>query len=324
MIKDRILIIDGYNLFTRHYVAHPGMSENGDQIGGLVGFFNNMTRLITRTRPEHCFVIWESGGSKRKRDLYKGYKQGSRPQKLNRYYDDIPDTMENRNYQIVSLIKLLSFCPITQLYIQDGEADDVIGYLCRYKFKSKKKIIVSSDHDYYQLVGDDTIIWSPTLKSFVNSKTVIERYGVHPTNFCLAKSIVGDKSDNIPGVPRVGFKSLSKEYGAILLAEDVSGDAYQQIIKKNSEMLERSKKIIFKNIDDNNDLIRRNYKLVNLDVQNLTQYQLQKINHNLENLSCTWNNIEAHRLLNKLGIKSIDLLSCNHIFRLPKQQGKNE
>ena len=81
MIKDRYLIVDGLNLFTRHYIAHPAMSENGEQIGGIVGFFNNLVRKITICRPEKVFVIWEGGGSKRKRDLYSDYKKGSRPQK---------------------------------------------------------------------------------------------------------------------------------------------------------------------------------------------------------------------------------------------------
>ena len=80
MIKDRVLIVDGINLFMRHYVAHPAMSENGEQTGGIVGFYNNLTRLITRTKPEAVYVIWEGGGSKRKRDLYPEYKKGSRPQ----------------------------------------------------------------------------------------------------------------------------------------------------------------------------------------------------------------------------------------------------
>ena len=112
MIKDRIIIIDGYNLFTRHYVAHPAMSENGEQIGGIVGFFNNLTRLIVKCRPESVYIIWEGGGSKRKRDLYSEYKKRSKPQKLNRYYDDIPDSIQNRNFQLSNLIKLISFFPI--------------------------------------------------------------------------------------------------------------------------------------------------------------------------------------------------------------------
>ena len=129
---------------------------------------------------------------------------------MNRYYDDIPDTQHNKNNQLKNLISLLRMIPVVQVYVDDAEADDIIGYLCNYTLKEKNKIIVSSDHDYYQLINKKTIIWSPTLKAFVNDKKVIQRYNVHPNNFCLAKCIVGDKSDNIPGVKGVGYKVLTK------------------------------------------------------------------------------------------------------------------
>ena len=147
-ISNRIIIVDAYNLFTRHYVAHPGMSKNGEQVGGVVGFFNNLLRLIERINPESVYVIWESGGSKRKRDIYPEYKNRRRPQKLNRYYEDIPDSVRNRNFQVSLLVKLLDMFAITQIYVEDAEADDAIGYLCRYRLKNKNKIIVSSDHDF--------------------------------------------------------------------------------------------------------------------------------------------------------------------------------
>ena len=65
-----IMIIDGLNLFMRHYIAHPAMSKNGDQVGGIVGFFNNLLRIIERVNPERVYIIWEGGGSIRKRSLY--------------------------------------------------------------------------------------------------------------------------------------------------------------------------------------------------------------------------------------------------------------
>ena len=318
MIKNRIIIVDGFNLFTRHYIAHPAMSENGEQIGGIVGFFNNLTRLIVKCRPESVYVIWEGGGSKRKRDLYSDYKKGSKPQKLNRYYDDIPDTLQNRNFQLSSLIKLISFFPICQLYVEDAEADDVIGYLCKYKLKEKNKIIVSSDHDFYQLIGPNVLIWSPTLKSFVGTKKVIERYGVHPNNFCLAKSIVGDKSDNIPGVNRAGFKTLVKKYP--LLASD---DQYfiQDVLDMSKVMIDEGKSTkVINEIYKSKNLIERNYKLVLLDMNNLAHFQLEKINQKIENFKLSWENIRAHKHLNELGIKSIDLLSCGNIFRQLKNK----
>ena len=171
MVKDRILVIDGLNLFTRHFVANPALSANGDHIGGIVGFFNGVCRLVEQCQPEAAIIVWEGGGSVKKRGLYPDYKKSSKPQNLNRYYDnDIPNTYQNRNFQISTLINLLSLAPFCQVYISDAEADDGIGYLSKYILKDKNVIIVSSDHDFYQLVSDRVVIWSPTLKSFVNSE----------------------------------------------------------------------------------------------------------------------------------------------------------
>jgi len=316
MIKDRVLIIDGLNLFTRHYIAHPGMSENGDQVGGTVGFFNNLTRLIRRCMPEKVYVIWEGGGSRKKRDLYSDYKKGSKPQRMNRYYDDIPDTKKNRNNQLKNLIALLRFVPVIQVYVDDAEADDVIGYLCNYSLKEKNKIIVSSDHDYYQLINEKTIIWSPTLKAFVNDKKVIERYNVHPNNFCLAKCIVGDKSDNIPGIKGVGYKVLTK-----CLDKFSKSDFYdmESVFLDVLEMKENFSRKFYNDVFESKDLIKRNWKLVLLDSNNLVYKQTKIINESIENYQLTWNNIEAYKFLNKLGIKTVDLLSSSKIFHQLKK-----
>ena len=161
-------------------------------------------------------------------------------------------------------------------------------------------------------------VWSPTLKAFVDTKKVIERYGVHPNNFCLAKSIVGDKSDNIPGVNRVGFKSLVKKYPVFSNSEELF---IQDVLDMSKKIInEGNSTKIVNEIYNAKILIKRNYKLVNLDVQNLSQFQIKKINDNLENLNLTWKNIEAHRLLNKLSIKLIDIIECNQLFKQIKSR----
>ena len=316
--NERVMIVDGLNLFTRHYIAHPAMSGNGEQIGGFVGFFNNIARLVDKCKPDRVIVIWEGGGSKRKRDLYKDYKMKSRPQKLNRYYEDIPDTLKNRNYQLSLLIKFLGIFPITQIYIEDAEADDVIGYLCSYKLKNYQKIIISSDHDYYQLLNNVTIIWSPTLKDFVNDKKVIERFNIHPNNFCLAKCVVGDKSDNIKGVPGVGYKTLSKRFprfteSSTYLLEDFIKDAEELSKVKNLKSIN----LIVKS----EVLLKRNWKLVHLDLNNLVRHQTSKIDEKIENLKFTYNNIIAHKILKENAINNLDLSRTLFTFkRLVKNQ----
>lgn len=313
MSKDRCLIVDAYNLFIRHYVANPAMSKNGEQIGGIVGFYNSLTKLIDKSNAKDVFIIWEGGGSVRKKSVYKDYKRQSRPVKLNRYYEDIPDTLQNRNYQIKTLINFLNNFPVTQLYVEGSEADDVIGYLCKYRFKSRPKIIVSSDHDFYQLLDDLTIIYSPTLKDFVNEKYVIDKYGIHPINYALAKAIVGDSSDNIPGVPGAGFKTIVKEYGHLF--QDPEFDANRlQLFTENSDKMEISKKKIYRSIKENENMIERNFKVINLDVDNLAHYQINKLEQKLENNKKAYNNINIHKILNENAINSIDIYNTKIIY----------
>ena len=317
MIKDRVLIFDGLNVFMRHYIANPSLSDNGEQIGGIVGFYYNLIRLVEKCKPESVIVVWEGGGSKRKRDVYKDYKSGSRPQKLNRNYDqdEMPDSQENRNDQLSYLIKMLSDLPILQIYIEDAEADDAIGYISKYKLHDKNKIIVTGDHDYYQLVSENCILYSPNSKSFITTDKVIEKYGVHPTNFCLAKAIVGDKSDSIPGVPGIGFKTLVKEFGDLFI-DDNTDTLFADVIEINeNKSKENPKKKTYRNIKENIDLIERNVKLVRLDIGNLAYTQINKIDNKIENYEPTWNNINVNKILKFKNIKSIDPMRHSFHFR---------
>ena len=316
----KTLLVDGLNLFTRHYVAHPAMSENGEQIGGLVGFYYNLINIIEKFKPDQTLIVWEGGGSKRKRDLYKEYKKKSRPQRLNRYYDDIPDTLQNRNYQLKILVDLLNHFPVKQIYVEDCEADDVIGYLCRYKLKDDIKLILSADHDYYQLLNKKTRIWSPTLKSLVDSKYAIERFGIHPNNFCLAKATTGDKSDNINGIPHVGFKILAKYFPKF----SKEPDYYIETFLNDAKVLHQEKKRkTISNILGNTDIIKRNYRLVLLDVQNLAHTQTKKINEIVESKVKNIDKMNALRLLLKQGIKTLNVDRGYLIFKIIKQNQGN-
>lgn len=321
MVKDRVLIFDGLNVFMRHYIANPAISDNGEQIGGIVGFYYNMTRLMEKCRPESIVIVWEGGGSKRKRDLYKGYKNGSKPFRLNRNYDqeEMPDSQKNKNFQLTTLIKLLSSLPVCQIYVEDAEADDAIGYLCKYKLKNKNKIIISGDHDYYQLVDKQCIIYSPNSKSFIDENKVIEKYGIHPHNFVVAKAIVGDKSDNIAGVPGVGFKSLSKEFNEIFLKEDNEMVLKDMLEINEVRNQENPKRKLYRNIKENTDLIERNVKLVRLDVDNLAHVQVRKIDECIDNFEPSWDNNAIYKLLNYNNIKKIDTLNHLHYWRALKK-----
>ena len=280
------------------------MSSNGEQIGGFVGFFYSVVNLIEKFKPSEVIVVWEGGGSHKKRSIDSNYKKGSRPQRLNRYYEDIPDTMRNRDYQIKLIVKMFSFTPIKQIYVSDCEADDAIGFICRYLRKEDLKLILSSDHDFYQLIDEKTRIWSPTLKKLVQTKDVIERYRIHPNNFCLAKAVVGDNSDNIKGVKGVGFKSLSNNYEKFIDETDYSMESFfEDTLMKTHQ----SKKKLFNNILVNETLIKRNWRLAYLDVQNLSHVQVEKLKYKIENSDLSFDKISATRLLLEQGINNLHI-----------------
>jgi len=317
--SDLVLIVDALNLFTRHFVAHPATGINGEHVGGIVGFMYAIADLSERFKPSKVIVVWEGGGSSKKRSIYGEYKQKRRPEKLNRFYEEgeIPDTVENRNQQISILVEIMKNLPIIQMYVPDCEADDVIGYISKYTFKNNKKLIISSDKDFYQLLDNHTIIYSPTWKKLITRIEVTEKFGISPENFCLAKSICGDPSDNINGVDRVGFKTLAKRFPEFSQSSILS---IQDITSKCKLMLAEGNNLkAIKNISESETLIKRNWSLIYLDTGNLSSQQISKISYIFENFSAGRSKISVMRILVREGIQTFNVdrlfLSLNHVGR---------
>lgn len=303
--NDLVLLVDSLNLFTRHFVAHPATGVNGEHVGGIVGYLYALLDLIEKYSPAKIMIVWEGGGSTRRRQLYSEYKQKRKPERLNRFYEDIPDTMENRNHQISALVEIMKSLPILQLYVADCEADDVIGYLCKNSLRKNRKLLISSDKDFYQLLDDKTIIYSPTWKKFVTQKEVKEKFGILPSNFCLAKSICGDTSDNIGGVKGVGFKTLAKRFPILKLEDDIT---ISEIVAVSQSSIDEGSKIqAFSHIVESEDLIRRNWKLIHLDIKNLAPMQIDKINYLVDTFEPARNKIKVMRALLKQGIQTFNV-----------------
>ena len=175
MRSKSVLVVDGMNCFYRHFVANPSMSDNGEHIGGIVGFMKGIQLLSERYIPHDIVVVWEGGGSPRRRSIDPSYKGGRRPEKLNRFYsEDIPDTVSNRNEQISKLVNLLRLAGVRQLYISDCEADDVIARLVNVNFKDHDCVIISTDRDFFQLISERVVVWSPGSKKEWSSELVVE------------------------------------------------------------------------------------------------------------------------------------------------------
>tara|TARA_B100000963_G_scaffold271427_1_gene239605 strand:- start:500 stop:1468 length:969 start_codon:yes stop_codon:yes gene_type:complete len=309
MNEKPIIYIDGLNVFMRHFAANPSKSLNGQLCGGIIGFLGNIDHLARKFRPQKIVVAWEGGGSLRRRAIDSNYKNGRRPVRLNRsqYYKEIPDTEENRNYQLKTLIEILYKTPVVQIYVNDCEADDVIAYLVKTKKQNINKIIVTSDKDYYQLLDENTKIWSPNKKQLINDQYVLDKWSITSRNFCLARCFTGDVSDGIKGVKGAGFKTMAKRFPVLSQNKDIT---ISDIINESQKKVNSGCKIkLYDNIILNEANIRKNWKLMYLDSLMLSADQIKKINHQLENKESTINKMDLYKIISREGLNTFDIHS---------------
>jgi 5'-3' exonuclease len=249
------------------------------------------------------FIAWEGGGSTRRRKIYPEYKLGRRPERLNRFYgSDIPESDENRQHQLLTLIGMLQQLPVCQLYTSDCEGDDVIAFLCRSIFSDKEKVIVSADKDMYQLLDMNTKIYSPHRKRFITSDDVFDEHRVRANNFALIKSICGDVSDNIPGVKGIGIKTATTKFPMLGNDSDV---LLQDVIDFAASHIEES--VTYKRIFESSDTVKRNYQLIHLDGSMLSHEQMKKIRHVIEIFKPRINKMSLIKTLMKEGINDFDV-----------------
>jgi len=299
-----VLLVDGLNLFLRHFTANPAMGSNGNHVGGIVGSLYDLNAIVQRFKPHKVYVVWEGGGSPRRRHIFPDYKAHRRPERLNRIYaDEIKTTVSDHDNQIKDVVNLLKMLPINQLYVPDCEADDIIAYICRYEHPNDLHVILSSDKDYYQLVSDKTVIYSPTSKKIIQVQDVIDRFGIHPNNFALAKAVCGDPSDNIPGISGVKFKTLSNRFSNLTDETPVMLDDFFMAARQaaGNSSIKAHKQIV-----EGIDTIRRNWELVHLDTGILSGTQAKRIQDLCVACKTNRDKIGFIRYLLSLGIQTFN------------------
>ena len=267
MKSKRILLVDALNMFVRNYIVDPSLSTNGHPIGGTKGFLKSLQAVCRLTNPDLVFIAWD-GGSSRRKSIDKNYKAGRKPIRLNRDIRNMTATEEEQNkvWQQTRLIEYLNKLPVLQSYIENVEADDIIGCVVGAKrLEDYHKIIVSSDKDFIQLCNAVTVLYRPIQKEVLNKKRILEKYNIHPANFALARAMAGDKSDNLPGVGSVGLKTVSKRFP--FLSE---GKSYtiEDVVDYSKSM--DSKLKVYQNVIENKDLLQKNYKLMQLYVPHIS------------------------------------------------------
>ena len=303
-MKKPVILIDGLNIFTRHFIANPTMSSDGQHVGGIVGFLKNVRHLCERFSPEVVCVAWEGGGSARRRAIRKNYKGNRRPVKLNRFYEDLPDTYQNRDQQLVDLIAFLKMMPVIQLYVSDCEGDDIVAHLANSTFREKDCIIISSDKDLYQCISDRVYQWSPGRKKLMTPEAVLEEFGVDASNFAVTRAFVGDSSDGIVGIKGAGFKTMAKRFDILANQKDVCLSEIFEIAKTKNI---KNAPLLYSRIVENKDHAVKNMRLMTLEGRNISGDQAIKIDSIVENYTFEPNKLNLFRLFMKREIKNFDI-----------------
>lgn len=309
-----ILIIDGFNLFIRHFVVNEAVTTTGELCGGVVGFLKALNNLTTQFSPERIYVVWEQGGGcPRRRKLYPEYKANRMKVKtefksINLPANGVPskqwikDDTENKIRQTKILVDSLKHLPVCQVYVAETECDDVIGYMIRNKLKNINalKIVVSSDRDFYQLLDEPNVkIFNPADKSFHDGPIVKVKVGkddfvnVPARNYVLVRTMTGDDSDNITGVPGMGFKTALKVFPS--LSDDSHDHTIQELLETARTQLSTMKKSpkVVGSVIACEEVIRRNWQLMYLSSGTLAPNQINKIDYAVD---------EFEPRMNKLGL----------------------
>jgi len=212
-VNNRVLIVDGLNLYLRAFAVNGALNDNGVPVGGLTGFLRSLAYAIREVNPTRVIVVYDGqGGSQRRRKIHPDYKANRKPGKRITRWDAFKDAREEKDamkIQFSRLIEYLDFLPINVISIDRIEADDTIAYIA-HTLLDEDVTILSADQDFLQLVDERITVWSPTKKKFYTPRMVMDDYGVPAHNFLMYKVLMGDKSDNIEGVKGLGPKKLPK------------------------------------------------------------------------------------------------------------------
>ena len=212
-VNNRVLIVDGLNLYLRAFAVNGALNDNGVPVGGLTGFLRSLAYAIREVNPTRVIVVYDGqGGSQRRRKIHSDYKSNRKPGKRITRWDAFKNATEEKDamkIQFSRLIEYLDFLPINVISIDRIEADDTIAYIA-HTLLDEDVTIMSADQDFLQLVNERITVWSPIKKKFYTPRMVMDDYGVPAHNFLMYKVLMGDKSDNIEGVKGLGPKKLPK------------------------------------------------------------------------------------------------------------------
>ncbi|MDX1482011.1 MAG: DNA polymerase I [Woeseiaceae bacterium] len=208
MSAEKLVLVDGSSYLFRAFHALPPLtSSKGEPTGAVHGVLNMLNKLLREQEAAYFAVVFDASGKTFRDDIYAEYKANRPP---------MPDELRA---QIEPILEAVRNMGLPLLRVEGVEADDVIGTLCRQAADAGMETLVStSDKDLAQLVGDGVTLVNTMSDTVLDADGVESKFGVRPEQMIDYLALVGDSSDNIPGVPKVGPKTAAKwlgEYGSV-------------------------------------------------------------------------------------------------------------
>jgi DNA polymerase-1 len=242
----RLYLIDGSGFIFRAFHALPPMNrKDGTPTNAVLGFVNMMLKLLTDFHAGQIAVIFDAKRANFRNDIYSDYK-------ANRA--EAPDELVPQFPLIREAVEAFS---LPSLELEGYEADDLIATYARLaKERGQDVTIVSSDKDLMQLIEDGIEMFDPIKQRTIGRGEVIEKFGVPPEKMIEVQALIGDKIDNVPGVPGIGVKTAAELIGAY-------GDLETLLSSTASIKQEKRRQLLIEHAD----AARMSRKLVTLDKQ---------------------------------------------------------
>ena len=197
---ERLYLVDGSSYLYRAFHALPPFANaRGEPTNAVFGVVNMLQKFLRETRPTHIAVVFDAPGRTFRDDLFEAYKAHRPP---------MPDDLRS---QIAPVLAAVEGLGLPLLRIEGVEADDVIGTLARRAAAAGMQVVISTgDKDMAQLVDDQITLVNTMTGSAMDANGVRAKFEVDPTQIVDYLALIGDSSDNIPGVPKVGPKTAVK------------------------------------------------------------------------------------------------------------------
>ena len=260
----KFVLIDGHSILNRAFYGVPIFTNSeGLHTNAVFGFLNIMFKIIDSKQPDYMAVAFDVHQPTFRHEMFKDYKGTRKPM------------MEELREQVPVIKELLQKMNITTVELPGYEADDVIGTLSKEGEKAGMEVdVISGDRDLLQLASDHITICIPKTKKGqttveeYNTEGVKELYKVTPKEFIDVKALMGDSSDNIPGVPGIGEKgatAIISQFGSIENAYDhadeISNTRNRNALLNNYEMAQMSKTLATINIQSPVEVTPKQCKL---------------------------------------------------------------